>query len=178
MKPEYLKEVAKFQRLNHFPLSYQLGRKDCMWKNIARLRRNNGVQLYDICPMTYILPEDYKRWQLDREAEGYKHMYILKPSASSCGKGIKVIGPRQNINKKSGYVLSRYISNPHLLDGFKYDLRIYVLVTSFDPLKVYMFKEGLVRFATEKYSTNPKNLKKRFVHLTNYSVNKKAEGYV
>jgi tubulin polyglutamylase TTLL4 len=74
--------------------------------------------------------------------------------------------------------MSRYISNPHTIDGFKYDLRIYVLVTSFDPLKVYMFKEGLVRFATEKYSTNPKNLKKRFVHLTNYSVNKKAEGYV
>ena len=74
--------------------------------------------------------------------------------------------------------MSRYISNPHLIDGYKYDLRIYVLVTSFDPLKVYMFKEGLVRFATEKYSTNPKTLKKRFVHLTNYSVNKKADTYV
>jgi len=70
------------------------------------------------------------------------------------------------------------VANPHLLDGFKYDLRIYVLVTSFDPLKVYIFKEGLVRFATEKYSNNPKNLKKRYIHLTNYSVNKKSEGFV
>lgn len=70
------------------------------------------------------------------------------------------------------------MANPHLLDGFKYDLRIYVLVTSFDPLKVYIFKEGLVRFATEKYSNNPKNLKKRYIHLTNYSVNKKSEGFV
>ncbi len=49
-----------------------------------------------------------------------------------------------------------------------------MLVSSFDPLRVYLFKEGLVRFATEKYSTNAKTLKKRFVHLTNYSVNKKA----
>jgi tubulin polyglutamylase TTLL4 len=61
---------------------------------------------------------------------------------------------------------------------------VYVLVTSFDPLRVYIYKEGmprslslgLVRFATEKYST--KNLKKRFIHLTNYSVNKKADHYV
>lgn len=68
--------------------------------------------------------------------------------------------------------------NPHLIDGLKYDMRIYVLVTSYDPLKVYLFKEGLVRFATEKYTTNISSLKKRFIHLTNYSVNKKAEGYV
>lgn len=68
--------------------------------------------------------------------------------------------------------------NPHLIDGYKYDLRIYVIVTSYDPIKVYLFKEGLVRFATEKYTTNISSLKKRFIHLTNYSVNKKAEGYV
>lgn len=149
-----------------------------MWKNINRLRKNLGTAVYDICPVTYLFPDDYKKWTLDREAENYKYMYILKPNASSCGKGIKVIGNKQVVNKKNGYIMSRYIHNPHLIDGFKYDLRIYVLVTCYDPLKVYMFKEGLVRFATEKYSTNPKNLKKRFIHLTNYSVNKKADGYV
>lgn len=102
----------------------------------------------------------------------------MKPSASSCGKGIKIVGPKTQVNKKNGYVVSQYISNPHLIDGFKYDLRIYVLVTCFDPLKIFLFKEGLVRFATQKYSNNPKNLDKRFVHLTNYSVNKKADDYV
>ena len=74
--------------------------------------------------------------------------------------------------------MCQYISNPHLIDGFKYDLRIYIVVTCFDPLKIFMLKEGLVRFATQKYSNNPKMLEKRFVHLTNYSVNKKADDYV
>lgn len=50
-----------------------------------------------------------------------------------------------------------------------------MLITSYDPLKIYLFREGLVRFATEKYST--KNTKRRFAHLTNYSVNKKAANY-
>ena len=40
-----------------------------------------------------------------------------------------------------------------------------------------MYEDGLARFSTEKYSTNPKQLKKRFIHLTNYSIQKKAEGY-
>lgn len=81
--------------------------------------------------------------------EGSKGLYIMKPNASSCGKGIKVIGPGDAIPKKGGLLISKYVMNPHLIDGYKYDLRIYVLVTSYDPLKVYLFREGLVRFATE-----------------------------
>ena len=52
----------------------------------------------------------------------------------------------------------KYIANPHLLNGLKYDLRVYVLVTSFSPLRIYMYNDGLVRFATEKYSTDPRKL--------------------
>lgn len=46
-------------------------------------------------------------------------------------------------------VVSRYISNPLLINGHKFDLRIYVVVTSFEPLKIYVYKEGLARFASE-----------------------------
>lgn len=74
--------------------------------------------------------------------------------------------------------MSQYVSNPHLIDGFKYDLRIYALVTCFDPLKIYLFKEGLVRFATQKYTNSQKNVHKQYIHLTNYSVNKKNDDYI
>lgn len=74
--------------------------------------------------------------------------------------------------------MSRYVSKPHLINGKKYDLRLYVLVTSYDPLKIYLFKDGLVRLATVPYTTSKSSLKQRFIHLTNYSVNKKAEHYV
>jgi tubulin polyglutamylase TTLL4 len=110
----------------------------------------------------------------------FKDMYILKPSNMSCGRGIKIIGKQDTIkNKKNGgYIVSKYISKPHLLRGYKYDLRIYVVVTCFDPLKAYIFQNGLVRLATQPYTTNQKTLKKTFVHLTNYSINKKSEDYV
>jgi len=51
-------------------------------------------------------------------------------------------------------------------------------VTCYDPLKIYMFKEGLVRFATQKYTNSAKSVDKQYIHLTNYSVNKKNEDYV
>lgn len=68
--------------------------------------------------------------------------------------------------------------DPHLLNGLKYDLRVYVLVTSYLPLKVYIYNDGLVRFATEKYSVDPKLLSSQFVHLTNFSINKRSAKFV
>lgn len=115
---------------------------------------------FDFCPRTYVLPEDYRSFTTEREVDGYKHMYIMKPAALSCGKGIKVVGLKTEVKKKPGYVVSQYVSNPHLINGFKYDLRIYCLVTCYDPLKIYIFKEGLARFATQKYSNNPKTVDK------------------
>ena len=63
------------------------------------------------------------------------------------------------MNKRQGCIVSKYVSKPHLLRGYKYDLRLYVLVTSFDPLKIYLFRDGLVRLATVPYSTSKASLK-------------------
>jgi glutathionylspermidine synthase len=60
---------------------------------------------FSFCPKTYVFPDDYRKFCMDREATNYKHMYIMKPSASSCGKGIKVIGQKTKVNKKNGYVV-------------------------------------------------------------------------
>ena len=48
-------------------------------------------------------------------------------------------------------IVSHYISNPLLIDGLKFDLRIYVAITSINPLRIYMYDEGLTRFATTPY---------------------------
>lgn len=74
-------------------------------------------------------------------------------------------------------IVSRYITNPLLINGLKFDLRIYVLITSMDPWRIYVYNEGLCRFASEPYSAiNTKQ--NRFAHLTNYSINKKNDKYI
>jgi tubulin polyglutamylase TTLL4 len=64
---------------------------------------------------------------------------------------------------------------PHLINGYKYDMRLYVLITSYEPLTIYFYREGLVRFATAPY--NIKKTKQRYAHLTNFTVNKKAKNF-
>ena len=55
------------------------------------------------------------------------------------------------INRDETLVIQEYIHHPLLMDKLKFDLRLYVLVLSCDPLKIFLYKEGLVRFATQEY---------------------------
>jgi hypothetical protein len=75
------------------------------------------------------------------------------------------------------YIVSRYLDNPFLINGLKFDVRLYVCITSMDPWRIYIYNEGLARFASEEY--DPSNIKtNKFSHLTNYSINKKSEKFV
>lgn len=73
--------------------------------------------------------------------------------------------------------LKRYVDRPLLINGSKFDLRLYVLVTSINPLRVYMHTDGLARFASVKYSEKNDSLSDRYMHLTNYSINKLSTNY-
>ena len=76
-------------------------------------------------------------------------------------------------------MVQRYLSKPHLIDGYKYDLRLYVFINGINPLRIYLYKDGLARFATEPYQKpNEKNMDNLFMHLTNYAINKESENYV
>ena len=71
-----------------------------------------------------------------------------------------------------------YITNIHLIKGKKYDLRLYALITGLKPLRIYFYKEGLVRIAAEKYSLNLTSIKNKYIHLTNIGINKSNKNFL
>ena len=76
------------------------------------------------------------------------------------------------------FILQKYIDKPYLVDNLKFDMRVYVLVYGTDPMRVFLFNDGLARFATVPYSSpNDDNFSDQYMHLTNYSIQKEAENF-
>ena len=75
-------------------------------------------------------------------------------------------------------MVQEYIDRPFLINGLKFDLRIYILMTSSCPLKIYLYEDGLVRFATKPYNNNPENIEDKYIHITNFSVNKNNKEFI
>lgn len=164
--------------------------KSNLWTCFVRMLVKHGVQHYGFMPETYVLPTQLSLYEeaLRREvAQNNRSTWILKPAAAYCGRGIFLHRTSQSLTGEGADVLvdqildhkgvaCRYIDPPFLLDGLKSDIRLYVLVTSWHPLVVYLYDEGLARFATEPYDNRA--IDRRCMHLTNYSLNKHSKNFV
>lgn len=93
---------------------------------------------------------------LDHETRTYE---IIQTSKCQ-GKGIFIFNKINDISKWKGsnkessienYVCQRYILNPLLFGGRKFDMRIYALCTSYNPLTIYLYRSGFARFAHDHY---------------------------
>ncbi len=184
------------QHVNHFPNNYELTRKDMMYKNLKlfkkeleRDKRYEEAKSYDFFPLTFHMPSEFTMF-----VDEYKHspgtIWIMKPAGKAQGKGIFLVTSLNQLYKwknslKGGeenaidetYVCQRYIYNPLLLGGKKFDMRVYALVTCYNPLTAYLYRTGFCRFTSFKYSLNPEDLNNNQIHLTNVAIQKQSTTY-
>jgi hypothetical protein len=180
-------------RVNKFPNMNFLLRKGPLTRSL-NVMRSIYSKKFDFYPRTWFLPEQFKEFSQDcrfiheRQSKLKQHAstFIVKPNDGSQGDGIMLIkSPDEYVkavsktrNASKIYIVQEYIHNPFLIDGLKFDLRIYVVIVSLKPLEIHICDEGLVRFATVNYqSPNENNLNEIYMHLTNYSLNKKNQSY-
>jgi len=178
MKSPQFKEIKESQKVNHFPGTFNIGRKDRLWKNYHKLMLKHGKSEFNFLPRTFCLPADTKLLRKVWERKGGKGRWIVKPPALARGEGIKVINKWSQIPSTRPLIVQRYVARPYLINETKFDLRLYLLVTSVNPLRLYLYDDGLVRFASNKYSNESSKVQDLFTHLTNYSINKKSSTYV
>ncbi|XP_070207148.1 tubulin polyglutamylase ttll6-like isoform X9 [Littorina saxatilis] len=174
---ERVMDMKKYQKINHFPGMNEICRKDLLARNLNRMMKMFPKE-YNIFPKTWCLPADYGDFQAYTRQKKNK-TYILKPESGCQGRGIWITKNPKDIKPHEHMICQVYTNKPFLIDGFKFDFRIYTLVTSCDPLRIFVFKDGLARFATNKYcEPTHNNTENVFMHLTNYAINKNSEDFV
>mmetsp|Transcript_92094 Transcript_92094/g.204438 ORF Transcript_92094/g.204438 Transcript_92094/m.204438 type:complete len:907 (-) Transcript_92094:236-2956(-) len=166
-------KLRQYQKMNHFVGMSAITRKNNLGRNLLRMRKQFPKE-YKFFPDTWILPTDLSDFK-QQFTSAKNRTFIVKPDNGCQGKGIFLIRDVEKVpvDFSTTYVAQRYIHRPFLLDGYKFDLRLYVLVVGCDPLRIFLHRRGLVRLASEAYvEPSGKNLSQTMVHLTNYAINK------
>ncbi|XP_008302405.1 tubulin polyglutamylase TTLL11 [Stegastes partitus] len=175
-------------QVNKFPGMIEMLRKINMSRAV-RTMQELFPEEYDFYPRSWILPEEYQQFstqiRMVKENDATVNpTFIVKPDGGSQGDGIYLIRDPSDLKLMAGSqakqsVVQEYIQKPLLIDKLKFDIRLYVLIKSLEPLEIYIAKEGLTRFCTEPYQEpSQKNLSHVFMHLTNYSLNVHSGNFV
>jgi len=137
------------------------------------------------------IPEQYEYFKsIYAEAERLGKpgpIYIIKRPMLAQGEGIHLVASLKEVEEmnqpgSSCYPLDKhkplaqeYITNVLLLEGHKVTLRVYATITSFDPLRLYIFHNGLVRICSRPYRTDTESLKDIFTHVDSINLNEENE---
>ena len=170
-------KLSYYEKYNHFFRTFDFTRKDFLYINYKKFEREFPKD-YNYMSETYsnyfdkYIVEKFKNYTLSKD-----NLWLIKPPSNARGEGIRLFLNYSDIkqNEINEVVLSKYISNPHLIYGKKYDLRIYLLITGQSPLKIYIYNYGIVRRASNKYNLDLNNLKNQYIHLTNVAINEKSK---
>lgn len=180
-KPQIdMNKLLVFQKVNHFPGNKGIVRKDLLKANLERIQKlgQKASAAFNILPATFTLPKEITKFievfYENHEKEGIYNIWIIKPVGKSRGRGISLINDLGGLKYTETIVAQKYLKNPLLLNGFKFDMRIYVLVTSMNPLEAFIYKEGFARLSTVPFNLNAAELNNLFIHLTNSSVQKNS----
>jgi len=144
-----------------------LTRKDGLWRTVEGQRARllaRGVDVPPVVPETFLMPSERDAFLAAAQADPGAR-WIQKPRAGARGEGVSVLTDPEAAETGREWLVQRYVDPPHLLDGRKYTVRCYVVVTTLEPLRAVLFQDGLVKRATLLYeeasATDP------LAHLTN-----------
>ncbi|EFC44199.1 tubulin tyrosine ligase family [Naegleria gruberi] len=184
------KKLPSYTYINHFPNSHHLSNKSLMAMNFQEISKDNSSIKFksEFIPHTFYFPSQINLFfnYLKTEKDD---IWIIKPQGSGEGRGIRLFSNSKQILQEefptiptseieSGFVseetlkrkeirkhkivVCKYVRNPLLINGKKFDMRL-----------AYLYKDGIVRLASEDYTESEETLTNAFIHITNNTVNDK-----
>jgi tubulin polyglutamylase TTLL5 len=130
-----------------------------------------GNDAYGFFPRTFSLPHQHRAWRAAVEADPAA-IWITKPKRGAKGHGVRVVTDTDAVVADPDFIVQQYITSPLLVPEYphKHIIRIYVAVTSLDPLIAYVHRQTFVRFASRPFGLAPVQLTDPIRHITNPSV--------
>lgn len=175
--PEVFERLTPHKWINHIPGNNGLTIKSRLAEGLSAAHAQmaaeegpdgEGARRMAFFPDTYPMPRAYHDLQAVAHARP-ETRWILKPKNAARGEGISLVRDVAAVPSGEKWMVQRYLHEPHTMHGHKYVLRLYVLITSVEPLRVYLYWEGFAKLASEPYDLRrPDNI---FSHLTNPDIN-------
>jgi len=164
-------KINKYQKIFNYVGSDIFHNKESLY-NIYLKQQDLFKNDYNYMLEAYIYPKDKDK--INNSFKDYKiknnNLWIIKQKEENTDIKAHFFKSLENIPKE--FVMSKYLTNPHLIDGKKYHLRLYVLVSGIKPLRIYLYNEGFAYIARQKFSLDGKHYDNKGIHLTNYFTNK------
>lgn len=139
--------LKPYQKVNHFPgIGFITNKIDLAVSNIKYI------------PPAFHLPSEKSKFFTFARNHPQK-VFVQKQNNH---RGIKIKSLNELDFNMTGTFIQEYVNNPLLIDGYKFDVGVYTIITSIDPLRVYIYNgDILFRFCTEKYHPfDPNNIEK------------------
>lgn len=146
----------------------QVDDKASLKAQVDVFRRTAGGGSFAIMPQTFVMPDEF-----DALAEAHETspgIWIVKPRNLHNGYGIYLISAPDEAPREPGWVVQRYVDNPYLIEQRKMNLRVFLLITSVSPPRVYLFQGGHTIFSVEPYEHGSQNLDNLPMHVAHSNV--------
>lgn len=170
--PHVFEKLNKTKTINHIPGNNGLTVKSYLFRTLAaaadRVTGTPEAERMAFFPRVYAMPDDHFELQRDA-ARSPEKRWILKPKNSSRGRGVRPLRDVATAPMNNRWLVQEYVARPHLMNARKYVLRLYVLITSVEPLRIYFYREGFAKLASEPY--DPDDFDNLFSNLTNPDIN-------
>lgn len=158
-------DLVSFTARYDYPGWQPLDDKSGLGELVRRYQTAGRKPAFPFYPETYRLPEETEAWQAaHRESP---RLWILKGDGLSGGQSAFVVEEPSQAPEAGAWVAQRYVADPLLLDGRKFNMRLYVLVDRIDPLHACMWANGVATIAAEPYRTDSEGLALRAAHIIN-----------
>lgn len=161
---DYFSHLRPWQVVNRIPSINLLCRKSPL-ATLLNKAQKGFPHLYNMFPKSFDLPRENDEFL--KELSKTTKKYLIKPDMGALGNGITFVEPGQPYTPNDQMAVAQEYIDSYLLNNTKFDLRIYVLVASINPLTIYVYRNGLARFCSEESSVNSV-----YAQLTNVALNK------